>query len=181
MTINLGTKLKELRQSLSLTQLEVADSLGLTKGYISQIEKNTTSPNTKIFFQLLDLYGVTPSEFFGQKEKEEVVVITRQEDLELEENEEYKYDVLNLIKNTSSSFDCQILFLQPAGRTPNINKTIGEEFGFVLTGKIDLIFDQKRYTLEKGDSFYFPSLETHFFKNNYTKDAKFIWFKTPKR
>lgn len=180
MSINLGNKLKELRQSLSLTQLEVAENLGLTKGYISQIEKNTTSPNTKIFFSLLDLYGVTPSEFFGSKEKEEVVVINKSHEMDIEKNEDYKLDILNLI-NTTSSFDCQILYIEPAGRTPIISKHIGEEFGYILTGKIDLIFDQKRYTLEKGDSFYYPTLEEHYFKNNYTKDVKLIWFKTPKK
>lgn len=180
MTINLGTKLKELRQSLSLTQLEVAESLGLTKGYISQIEKNTTSPNTKIFFNLLDLYGITPSEFFGSKEKEEVVVINKYDEMDMGKDEDLKYEFTNLL-NTHSSFDCQILIIEASGRTPTLPKQIGEEFGYILTGKIDLIFDQKRYTLEKGDSFYFPTLEEHHFKNNYTKDVKLIWFKTPKK
>lgn len=55
----------------------------------------------------------------------------------------------------------------------------GEEFGFVLEGKIRLFIGNKSYELKKGDSFYFKSEKVHFLKNVGAKTAKILWVSSP--
>ena len=42
--MDIGNKIKELRILYGLTQQELADRLELSKGFISQLERNLTSP-----------------------------------------------------------------------------------------------------------------------------------------
>ncbi len=43
--MNIGSKIKELRIQKSLTQEELADRAELSKGFISQLERDLTSPS----------------------------------------------------------------------------------------------------------------------------------------
>ena len=51
--MDIGSKIKQLRLENGLTQQELANRLELTKGYISQIERNLSSPSLETFFQFL--------------------------------------------------------------------------------------------------------------------------------
>ncbi|MFQ7030509.1 MAG: cupin domain-containing protein [Christensenellales bacterium] len=63
--------------------------------------------------------------------------------------------------------------------TDSDNPHEGEEFGFVLEGKIRLFIGNKSYELKKGDSFYFKSEKVHFLKNVGAKTAKILWVSSP--
>ena len=62
----LGDKIKQLRLQTSLTQEELADRCELTKGYISQLENNLTSPSIATLIDILDILGSNLKEFFTQ-------------------------------------------------------------------------------------------------------------------
>jgi glyoxylate utilization-related uncharacterized protein len=55
----------------------------------------------------------------------------------------------------------------------------GEEFGFVLLGKIQLRLDDRLYTAKKDECFYFSSDKKHSVKNIGKTDAKILWVVTP--
>jgi DNA-binding XRE family transcriptional regulator len=65
--VKIGEKLRKLRMSNSLTQEELASRADLTKGYISQLENDATSPSISTLKDLLDVLGVSMSEFFAEK------------------------------------------------------------------------------------------------------------------
>ena len=50
-----------------------------------------------------------------------------------------------------------------------------QEFCYVLKGEIEIKKDKKKYSLSKGDSFFFHSSEYHLFKNSGKDDAELIW------
>ena len=64
MNIDIGLKLKELRILKGLTQEELADRAELSKGFISQLERNLTSPSIATLTDILQCLGSTLSEFF---------------------------------------------------------------------------------------------------------------------
>ncbi len=61
MQILIGQNLKNIRNSLGLTQEEVAESLGLAPRYISDIERDKTKGSITTLVKLCNLYKVTPT------------------------------------------------------------------------------------------------------------------------
>ena len=55
----------------------------------------------------------------------------------------------------------------------------GEEFIFIIEGKLDVYIDETVYSLNEGDSLYFKSSQKHRFKNTTDKLTKAIWVVNP--
>ena len=70
--MEIGDKIKRLRLKYGLTQEELADRAELSKGFISQLERNLTSPSIATLADILECLGTTPGEFFSEKEYEKV-------------------------------------------------------------------------------------------------------------
>ena len=62
--MTIGNKIKSLRNFHQLTQEELADRCELTKGYISQIENDLTSPSISTLIDILSALGTNLHEFF---------------------------------------------------------------------------------------------------------------------
>ena len=62
--IDIGKRMKELRVQYGLTQQELADRAELTKGFISQLERNQNSPSVGTLLDIIQCLGTTPAEFF---------------------------------------------------------------------------------------------------------------------
>ena len=69
--MELGEKIKELRNKQGLTQEELADRAELSKGFISQLERDMTSPSIATLEDLLQCLGTTLGEFFMEEQEEE--------------------------------------------------------------------------------------------------------------
>ena len=65
--MKIGERIRNLRQSSSLTQEELAERAGLTKGFISQIERDLTSISLDSLVQLLEALDENISDFFTSK------------------------------------------------------------------------------------------------------------------
>ena len=71
--MNIGQKLKELRVLKGLTQEELADRAELSKGFISQLERDLTSPSIATLTDILQCLGTTLNEFFTEDVEEQIV------------------------------------------------------------------------------------------------------------
>ena len=71
--MDIGNKLKELRVLKGLTQEELADRSELSKGFISQLERNQNSPSIGTLLDIIQCLGTTPAEFFTDEEPEQIV------------------------------------------------------------------------------------------------------------
>ena len=71
--MKIGERLKRLRMINSLTQEELASRAGLTKGFISQLENDATSPSIATLKDIIDVFGVSMQEFFSETIDEDVV------------------------------------------------------------------------------------------------------------
>ena len=85
--MEIGSKIKRLRVRLGLTQEELAARTELTKGFISQLERDITSPSIATLMDILEALGTNVSEFFSDREADAVAVYTA-EDMFLKEDEE---------------------------------------------------------------------------------------------
>ena len=69
-TENYGTLIKELRMQKGLTQYQVAESLGVTPGYISNVENNRTAMSLRILTYYARLVGCSLDSLVGELEPE---------------------------------------------------------------------------------------------------------------
>ena len=64
--VDIGQKIRDLRIQKNLTQEELGERTDLSKGYISQLEHDQSSPSMETFFDLLNVLGQTPAQFFTE-------------------------------------------------------------------------------------------------------------------
>ena len=71
--MRIGSKIKELRVLKGLTQEELADRAELSKGFISQLERDLTSPSIATLVDILQCLGTDLKTFFDDTEDDRVV------------------------------------------------------------------------------------------------------------
>ena len=90
-SVNIGEKLKCMRIEQGLTQEELAGRCELTKGFISQLERDLTSPSIATLVDILECLGTNLNEFFGSKPENKVVI--RKEDIFQQENDKLGHKI----------------------------------------------------------------------------------------
>ena len=174
--MEIGSKIRELRLKADLTQEELGDRCELTKGYISQLENDVTSFGSPLE-DIVAALGTTLVELFSESQPEQSPVY-RADDYFVKENDGYVTHWL-IHNGVINEMEPILVEIKAGCSTDSDNPHEGEEFGFVLEGKIRLFIGNKSYELKKGDSFYFKSEKVHFLKNVGAKTAKILWVSSP--
>ena len=174
--MEIGAKLRSMRQRINLTQEELADRCELTKGYISQLENDLTSPSIATLIDLLNALGSNLSDFFHE-EAEEKIVFGEAEYIEKQSDGM----VMNwVIPNAQKNMMEPVLVeLEIGASTSEDFPHEGEEFGYVIEGKIAIVIEKNRHVAKKGESFYFTADKEHYIINIGKGKAKFLWISTP--
>lgn len=174
--LELGTKIKTLRIKNNLTLEELASRCELTKGFLSQLERDLTSPSISTLHDILEALGTTLAEFF-QGKKEEQIVFTN-DDYFIDERDGYKISwiVPNAQKNEMEPI---LIEIEPKSRSQLIVPHEGEEFGLVLEGRITLVYGDHETVVRKGQNFYIKGENEHYLRNDGSYNAKLLWICTP--
>ncbi|MBU1094609.1 MAG: cupin domain-containing protein [Firmicutes bacterium] len=176
--MDIGKKIRALRLGNSLTQEELANRLELTKGYISQLENNLTSPSMQTLFALLEVLGTDVHEFFSKEEEQTYVY--KKEDFNEKENLELKHIISWIVPNALKyEMEPILIDIEPGGQSVIDDPHPGEEFGYILEGQITLVINKKRYIIRKGETFYYLANKEHYLLNNSNQNAKVLWISTP--
>lgn len=176
--IDIGDKIKRRRIELGLTQEELAARTELSKGFISQLERNLTSPSIATLMDILEALGTDISDFFKAPAVEKMVFGA--EDVFVKENEEAGYTIRWLIPNAQKNeLEPIMLTLRGGAESEQHDPHEGEEFGYVLAGSITLHIGSRKYRVKKGESFCFKPVSVHYLRNNAKGDATILWVTTP--
>lgn len=173
---SIGAKLRDLRLKNGLTQEELADRAELTKGYISQLENDLTSPSIATLTDIITLLGSTLGAFF--KDFGDVKTVFKPDDYfeKSWEDEKVVWIVPTAQKNAMEPI---IVELDKNGSTDVDIPHEGEEFGYVLEGAVEVTVGDTTSRAEKGDSFYYSSDRKHCVKNVFDGKSRFIWVSCP--
>ena len=175
--MEIGVKIKQLRLQRGLTQEELAARTELTKGFISQLERDLTSPSIATLMDILAALGTDVAGFFRESQ-EEPVVYSADDMFVKEEND--GYTIRWLVTNAQKNALEPILVTIPAGVSgAEDDPHEGEEFGYVLSGNVTLVVGTNKYRVKKGGSFYFRPTRVHYLVNNSRSDASVLWVSTP--
>lgn len=174
--MDIGKKIKRLRTQQALTLEELASRSELTKGFLSQVERNLTSPSIATLNDILEALGTTLASFF-QEEKEEKCVFTK-DDYFVDEKEGC---VINWIVPNAQKNEMEPILIEiyPNGESQILSAHDGEEFGYVFSGRVQLVDGDTSWTVKKGETFYIKGKNTHYLKNEGQTIAKVLWITTP--
>jgi len=175
--MKIGERIKNLRQLSNLTQEELAERANLTNGFISQIERDLTSISLDSLVPILDALDENISDFF--KEASEEKIIYRIKDRVAIEKEKIENFELLVPGSTNRRLEPILLTLRKGEATPKEKPHEGEEFGFILRGRINLRFGREVLKLKKGECFYLSAEKEHWLHNSGSKEAVILWISSP--
>jgi transcriptional regulator with XRE-family HTH domain len=170
--------IKRLRQNKKLSLDRLAMLTGLTKGYVSKIERSDKAPPFSTLIKIANALDTDISLLLAENSE-------TQEDLSLcivKKNERkvvvsrgtlygYHYEAL-AHKKVGKNMEPYII--EPAFDEKAVFSHDGEEFMYVLEGKHEFKYDNRRYILEKGDSIYFDAIIPHSGRSIGKKKAKIL-------
>jgi len=176
--MKIGEKIRRLRVLNGLTQEELANRCELTKGFISQVERDLTSPSIATLMDILESLGTNLRDFFNDRIQEKVVFTAN--DIFTNEDENLMHRVDWIVPNAQKNMMEPILVtLAPGGSTSQQDPHEGEEFGYVLKGHVHLHLGKQKFKASRGDCFYFIPNVVHYLTNGGKSEAKVLWVATP--
>ena len=174
--MQIGEKIKQLRIKNQLTLEELANRSELTKGFLSQVERNLTSPSIATLEDILEALGTSLGEFFSE-EKDEQIVFTANDFFE---NFQQDYNIYYVVPNAQKNrMEPILIHLKKGGRSEEIPPSESEEFGYVLAGKVRLHYGDKELIVKRGRNFYMKSDRAHYLSNDWETESKVLCISTP--
>lgn len=174
--MDIGKKLKELRLQNDLTLSDLASRSELTKGFLSQVERNQTAPSIATLEDILEALGTNLSEFFREEEETKIVFGTQ----DFFEDKQDDYTIEWVIPNAQKNqMEPIMLTLAPHKRSQEMVAHHGEEFGYVLKGNVTLVCGNKKYKLKAQETFYLDGTKSHYLYNHGSNETKVLWITTP--
>ena len=169
---DIGSRIKALRTLLPRSRTE------LTKGFLSQLERNLTSPSLPTLEDIVEALGVSMSKFFADDDEEQIVFTKEDTFVDEQEERTINWIVPNAQKNKMEPL---ILELEPGCSSKEIEPHDGEEFGYVLQGRVQIRreSDSRKLIVKKGETFYIKGNESHSLVNTGSAAAKVLWISTP--
>ena len=168
--LSIGTKVRRLRLKRGMTLKEVAERTGLSKPLLSQIENNTGAPPIATLIKISNALGVKIGYFFQDApDQGRLVVVRREERLGLKRLNHadryagigYRYESLAhpMVDKQMEPFIVEIDPREPSEVPYNQHR--GEEFIFVLEGRLEFRSSDRTIEMEEGDSIYFDAAIPH--------------------
>jgi transcriptional regulator with XRE-family HTH domain len=161
----IGGHLKVLRAARGMTLERLAAATGLTKSYLSKIQNSRKLPPIATLSRIAQALGTGIGSFFGDilEAREGASVVRRNERLPVVRGgTAFGYDYVSLAhKRLSKSMEPFVFTFPSKIDTHVFFDHGGEEFVFILSGKVVFQVGDERWTLEEGDSIYFDAAIPH--------------------
>ena len=177
--MEIGKKIKRLRLQRGLTQEELADRCELSKGFISLLERDLTSPSIASLMDILVSLGSDLRTFFSETGEEKLVF--GENDIFVKEDPEGIRGSIRWLVPSAQKNDMEPILLElgPGGETAEDDPHEGEEFGYVLSGSLKIILGDRIERVKRDESFYFRPTAPHRLVNAGKTPCRVLWVSTP--
>jgi len=176
---NIGKKLRSLRREHRMTLQQLGEQSGLTASYISQIERDQTSPSIASLKKIATAFKVRIVDFFMEESAGEPVVIGPEERVQVS-LKGWRAQIQQLVKSVSNKrMQPFYTVIEPGGGSRDPYRHVGEEFGIILEGNLTLTVGEKVHSVPEGHSFYYSSLIPHSWTNRGKTRTVVIWVVSP--
>lgn len=177
---DLGAKIRSFRQLRGLSQKHLADLTGVTPSTISQVEKNLIYPSLPALFRIAESLSIDMATFFkdhGLAKASFVHPREKRSPLPLERAAKGEAEAeLLLPPDGASRVQAALVRIRQGKKLPGhflIHK--GEEFGYLLSGRLEMTVDNESYELHAGDTVHLPKNTPGGWSNTGEGVAELLW------
>ncbi|GAB3442302.1 cupin domain-containing protein [Insolitispirillum peregrinum] len=182
MGLNIGARLKAVRQSNGLSQRQLAKRAGVTNATISLIESNRLNPSVGSLKRVLDGVPISLADFFalevGEEDSRPPVFFTANELVEIGRGGiSYRQVGADLTGKALQMMSERYAPGADTGRIPLRHE--GEEAGLILSGRLEVTVGDQMQILGPGDAYAFDSSQPHRFRTVGDEDCVVVSACTP--
>lgn len=165
MSSKIGERVRDLRRAAGMSKQELAIASSVTNEVLERIEKENMNPSVPVMNKICHALGTRTGTVLDGAEYAGPVHMTS-DDHEVLERSDYSESNLAYYllarKKSDRNMDPAIIdvMFAPEG-APKFPSREGEEFVYVLEGRVELRYGNENYRLEQGDSIYFDSCVPH--------------------
>jgi transcriptional regulator with XRE-family HTH domain len=158
-----GSTIKKLREGMEWSFEKLAEATDQSPDFIEQVENDEVTPSVSFLLRLARVFKVDPGMFLGEEEK--TAMRDRRSDAFAKRTENYSYQTLTPGAENEHLRAFLITIESGQDHKPVAYKHEGEEFVFVMEGKLELTLGDKPAVLKTGESKRFNSEIPHKLKN----------------
>lgn len=149
--------LRTIRKQRGLTLDGLAEQTGLTKSYLSKVERQRSTPSIAVALKVARALDVDVAQLFAERSAEEKIAIDRAVDRRADD-QRYRAIAAGLLGKSMAPF-----LVQPTGAVNGDPRPVhaGQEFVFVHAGEVELEYGDQTLRLAAGDSAYFDASISH--------------------
>ncbi|MGX9352871.1 helix-turn-helix domain-containing protein [Shimia sp. W99] len=176
----LGADIRALRKARGVTLAELAEALGRSVGWLSQVERDKSEPTISDLRQIAMLMDVPMSMLFGQSRgpaEEQGYVVRAGARRQMGSYEEGLVEEL-LSPDLTDDFEMVHSTFEPHSEMQLPAKRPTQEVGYIISGRLDLTIGERKFTVGAGDSFRFRN-ELYKWANPYDAPCVAIWVIAP--
>ncbi|MFH1312282.1 MAG: XRE family transcriptional regulator [Candidatus Eisenbacteria bacterium] len=175
--MNIGKHIRELRQANQLTQSELARRAGLTTGFISLLERDKSSVSLETLVQVLNVFGESLTTFFSE-DVQMPFVFKKKDRITLHDEGGEKHELL-IPSSVTMEMESSLVELRPGKKIGPDSPHIGEEFGYVIQGRVLVTLGKRSATARAGECFSYLADKEHSIVNRGVSVAKILIVKWP--
>ncbi|PKN61494.1 MAG: transcriptional regulator [Deltaproteobacteria bacterium HGW-Deltaproteobacteria-15] len=174
----LGLKLRSLRKQKQLSLKQLAERVGCSPSYLSMVENSKIDPGVSRLKRIADGLGITIVDLFQTPAGRSLVIRSHERICAEFPSSRTRIEIL-VPQVSEKQIDARMAIIHPGGSSSGEYRHPGEEFGYVISGMLELTVDGVDYALREGDSFYFASTSNHYFRNPGKEDTFVLWVNHP--
>lgn len=169
----LFNKIRTLRQDNKMTLQELSDKSGLSVSFLSQVERGNSSLTITSLQRIAEAFGLPITALFETAQNNNFIV--RKEEQKPFQIEGTSMTYVRLGGNFAGrNLEPMIVELLPNQSIRTKYGHPGEEFYYVLEGKILIQVGDEDYVLREGDALHFPSSIQHTMENLLESPSKLL-------
>jgi quercetin dioxygenase-like cupin family protein len=176
--VRIGARVRAARQASGLTIESVAEAAGLTKGFVSRLERDQVSPSVASLVAVCAAIGLPVGALF---EPPQTAVVRAGQGQRINFG---GHNVTEYLLAPGSQKHLEVIhaFIDPGGTGGDELYSLDceIEFAHVLAGRLEVRFAEEAIVLDTGDSLTFPGREPHTWRNASTSEpCELLWVLTP--
>ncbi len=172
---NIGGQIKNARIRLGMSQKDLADKIGLTSSFISQIENNQISPSLNSFLQIAEALGISPDDLLQKEKKRDEAdwLFKKGHTLQSLLKKEDGYSLFNIVSNDKTSAYLTVINAGAELDSHFLNSKKNELI-HVLKGTVSVKIENSEKMLSSGDSIYLEHSLPLVWKNSSEEEVELL-------
>ena len=175
---NIYERIRSLRVNMNMTLKELSEKSGLSISFLSQVERGNSSLAITSLQKIADVFNVSMSSFFEN-------TVSNSFFTPVEGRKAFQIERSNAVfARLGGDFSGKVLepihiILAPRQEQDVVFNHPGEEFYYILKGKVLMMIGDKEYEMNEGDTIHFPSMLDHTWRNPTEESVHMIAVLTP--